>query len=76
MNKVLLQKGIKRLAIALPLCFIGPVVVHQAFQNKTHTLYLPVLLSGILLLALAFFYGFTGIKTLVNALLGKRKTNL
>lgn len=76
MNKTLLQKGIKRLAFALPLCFIGPVVVHQAFQNKTHALYIPVLLSGILLLALAFFYGLTGIKTLVNALLGKRKTNL
>jgi len=47
--------------------------VHQAFQNKTHPLYLPVLLVGIVLLALAFYYGFTGIRTLIDALLGKKK---
>jgi hypothetical protein len=57
----------------LILCFVGPFVVHQAFQNKTHPLYLPVLLVGIVLLALAFYYGFTGIRTLIDALLGKKK---
>ena len=57
----------------LILCFVGPFVVHQAFQNKTHPLYLPVLLVGIVLLALAFYHGFTGIRTLIDALLGKKK---
>ena len=57
----------------LILCFVGPFVVHQAFQNKTHPLYLPVLLVGIVLLSLAFYYGFTGIRTLIDALLGKKK---
>ena len=57
----------------LILCFVGPFVVHQAFQNKTHPVYLPVLLVGIVLLALAFYYGFTGIRTLIDALLGKKK---
>jgi hypothetical protein len=57
----------------LILCFVGPFVVHQAFQNKTHPLYLPVLLVGIVLLALAFYYGFTGIRTLIDALLWKKK---
>ncbi|MBT6160597.1 DUF6095 family protein [Flavobacteriaceae bacterium] len=73
MNSLLLRKGLKRMSYFLILCFVGPFVVHQAFQNKTHPLYLPVLLVGIVLLALAFYYGFTGIRTLIDALLGKKK---
>jgi len=73
MNSLLLRKGLKRMSYFLILCFVGPFVVHQAFQNKTHPVYLPVLLVGIVLLALAFYYGFTGIRTLIDALLGKKK---
>ncbi len=56
--------------------FTGPFIVHQAFKNEGHPLYLPVLIFGILLLVVAFYFGFLGIKTLVNALLGQRKTKL
>jgi hypothetical protein len=34
------------------------------------------LILGVLFLMTAIYYGFTGIKTLVNALLGERKTKL
>jgi MFS-type transporter involved in bile tolerance (Atg22 family) len=73
MNKALLQKGLQRMSVFILCCFIGPFVVHQAFQNEGHPLYYPVLILGLILLALAFFYGFLGIKTLVAALLGERK---
>jgi uncharacterized membrane protein len=56
--------------------FIGPVIVHQAFKNQNHSLYFPVLVLGLLILITAMYYGFSGVKTLVNALLGKRKTKL
>ena len=73
MNKTLLQNGLKLMSYFIVLCFIGPFVVHQAFQNKFHTLYYPVLTLGLILLSLAFYFGFKGIKTLVNALLGEKR---
>ena len=76
MNKPLLIKGLKKISLFLLCCFIGPVVVNQAFKNQGHPLYVPVLILGILFLMTAIYYGFTGIKTLVNALLGERKTKL
>jgi hypothetical protein len=76
MNKPLLQKGLKKMSLFLLCCFIGPVIVHQAFKNQTHFLYAPVLIVGILFLITAMYYGFSGVKTLVNALLGERKTKL
>jgi len=76
MNPPLLIKGLKKMSLCLLCCFIGPVVVHQAFKNKEHPLYVPVLILGILFLMTALYYGFIGIKTLVNGLLGERKTKL
>ncbi len=73
MNKVLFQKGLKRMVTFLICCFSGPVVVHQAFKNKEHPLFYPVLLIGLSLLAIAIYYGFLGVKTILNALLGERK---
>ena len=73
MNKILLQKGLKLMSYFIVLCFFGPFVVHQAFQIKTHSLYYPVLIIGLLLLGFAFYFGFKGIRTLVDALLGEKR---
>ncbi|MFZ9074727.1 MAG: DUF6095 family protein [Flavobacteriaceae bacterium] len=73
MNKALLQKGLKKMAFCLLCCFTGPVVVHQAFKNQDHPFYFPVLFLGLVMLVMAFYYGFSGIKMLVKALLGERK---
>jgi hypothetical protein len=71
MNKALLQKGLKKMAFCLLCCFTGPVVVHQAFKNQDHPFYFPVLFLGLVMLVMAFYYGFSGIKMLVKALLGE-----
>ena len=73
MNKIQLQKGLKLMSYFLVLCFVGPFMVHQAFQNKSHPLYYLVLTIGLLLLGLAFYFGFKGIRTLVTALLGEKR---
>lgn len=73
MNKILLQKGLRSMSFSIVFCFIGPFVIHQAFQNKNHPLFYPVFVLGILLLTLTLYFGFKGIKTLVNAMLGERK---
>jgi preprotein translocase subunit SecG len=76
MNKPLLQNGLKKMSLFLICCFIGPVIVHQAFKNQNHPLYFPVLILGFLFLIIALYYGFSGIKSLVNAILGEQKRKL
>tara|TARA_A100000164_G_scaffold256336_1_gene228426 strand:- start:130 stop:363 length:234 start_codon:yes stop_codon:yes gene_type:complete len=73
MNKVLFQKGLKRMVVFLLCCFFGPVFVYQAFKNKEHPLFYPVLIIGLSLLSVAIYYGFLGVKTILNALLGEQK---
>ena len=73
MNKVHLQKGLKQMTFFLFCCFLGPVIVHQAFKNNEHPFYYPVLIIGLSILVIAICYGFMGTKTIVNALLGERK---
>ena len=76
MNKPLLQTGLKKMSLFLVCCFVGPVIVHQAFKNQNHPLYFPVLILGFLFLIIALYYGFSGIKSLVNAILGEQKRKL
>ncbi|TNF76465.1 MAG: hypothetical protein EP302_01120 [Bacteroidetes bacterium] len=67
------MKGVKRLAWTLALMFSGPVVLYQAFRNQDHPWYMPVLVIGCLLAIGAVGMGFYSIKTLVDALFGRKK---
>jgi hypothetical protein len=67
-NKTLLGKGIKYLAMALPLSAIGPVILYSAFNNQQHPLYIPVLILGLIACIAAVFLMFKGIGTLVKSL--------
>jgi len=67
-NKEILTKGIKYLAFAIPLIFIGPSVLFTAFNNQTHFLYIPVLIFGILAMFAAIILLFKGIMTIVKAI--------
>lgn len=73
MEKIALQKGLKRVGYAILLAFTGPVVIMQAFQNERHPWYWPVLIVGLLLTVFAMINGFRGISSLVEGLLGKKK---
>lgn len=73
MNKVLFKKSLKRLLSFLFFAFSGPITIYQAFKNKEHHLYIPVLIIGLILFFLAIFNGFKGIKILENSFLGQKK---
>lgn len=66
-KKIVLQ-GIRFLAIAMPLLFIGPVIIHSSFKNQNHPWYYAVLSLGILFCVLAMYFMFRGIKTVVKGL--------
>lgn len=67
-NKALLDKGMKYMLYALPLMFIGPSVIYNAFINKKNVWHYLVLAVGIFLSCLAVYYMYKGIKTLTDAL--------
>jgi protein-S-isoprenylcysteine O-methyltransferase Ste14 len=67
-NKELLAKGIKYLAGALPLLFIGPVVINNAFMNKQNVWHYLVLAVGIVFCLGAMFLLYFGLKTIMKSL--------
>ena len=67
-NKGLLLKGLKILAGALPLSFVGPVVLFSSFKNQEHAWFIPILLFALLAMAAAIYLMFKGINTVMKAL--------
>ncbi|HNP34141.1 MAG TPA: DUF6095 family protein [Flavobacterium sp.] len=72
-SKKLLDKGIKYMLYALPLMFIGPSVIYNAWINKENVWHYLVLAIGIALCLLAVYFMFKGIKTLTDALFNHDK---
>ncbi|MBX9807631.1 MAG: hypothetical protein K2X95_07505 [Flavobacteriaceae bacterium] len=67
-NKELLSKGIKKLAWALPLLFIGPALIHNAFINKQNDWHYLVLGVGIVTCLSTVYLMFLGLQTLMRSL--------
>lgn len=67
-NKEVLFKGVRYLAGALPLTFIGPSVIYSAFNNREHPLYAAILILGILACGGAMFLIYKGINTIMKAI--------
>ena len=66
-NKEILNRGFKYAVIALPMFFIGPTIIHSAFKNQQHTLFIPVLGLGIVFCILAVIYLFRALKTILKS---------
>jgi hypothetical protein len=67
-NKELLSKGIKYLSGALPLMFIGPAVIYNAFMNQQNVWHYLVLAIGIIACITSIFLMFLGLKTIMKSL--------
>lgn len=72
-NRELLNKGIKYLVYALPLIFIGPSVIYNAFMNKQTNWHYLVLAVGCIMCLGAIFLMFKGIKTITDSLFNDDK---
>ncbi|TPN82072.1 DUF6095 family protein [Aquimarina algicola] len=71
-DKNILGKGVQRMAIALIFMFISPVIIHSAFKNQDHPMYVPILILGLLGAGFAIFMAFRGLKTIMESIFGKR----
>ena len=67
-NKELLSKGVRYLAGALPLLFIGPSLIHNAFMNQQNVWHYLVLGIGIIACLASVYLIFLGLKFMMKAL--------
>ena len=70
-DKEILTKGIRLMAICLLLMFAGPFMLHVAFSNQEKPLYIPILILAIILCAMAVFFLFKGINTILDSIFKK-----
>lgn len=67
-DKKILVKGLKYMGWALPLMFLGPVVIHSSFKNQEHPLFIPIIGLGIIFCLLAILLMAFGLKTIMKSL--------
>tara|TARA_R100001377_G_C3147301_1_gene94968 strand:- start:105 stop:338 length:234 start_codon:yes stop_codon:yes gene_type:complete len=67
-NKDVLINGIKKMGLSLLCMFLGPTILYIAFSNQEKTLYIPLLLVGIIVCGLAIIMAFKGLKTIMDSM--------
>ncbi|WP_299111171.1 DUF6095 family protein [uncultured Winogradskyella sp.] len=71
-DKEILTKGLKQLLLCLILMFLGPTMLHLAFNNQNKALYIPLLIVSIILCILAIVLLAVGINTIMNSMFKKK----
>jgi hypothetical protein len=69
-NRKLLQKGVFYLAGTVPLLFLGPIVIYNAFTNQNHPFFYVVLSVGCIICLLAMFLIFKGLNNIMKSIFG------
>ena len=67
-SKELLYKGLKYSIGALPLMFLGPIIIHNAFMNKHTWIHYIVLGVGLIVCITAVYLLFKGIQIIMKSL--------
>lgn len=62
------MRGLKYLGWALPMFFIGPVVLHSSFKNQQHPLFIPIAGLGGIICLTGMWFMFLGIRTIMQSL--------
>jgi hypothetical protein len=71
-DKKILFKGLKTLAFALLSLFMGPILLSFAFSKPDDKLYIPLLVVGCAISAMAVIMLFKGIKTIMSSMFKKK----
>jgi len=71
-NKDLLVDGLKTMGLTLFLAFLGPFILHTGFSNPDKPLYIPLVIGGVLICGAAIYFGFKGIRTIMDSLFGQK----
>lgn len=71
-DKDILVKGLKTMGISLACMFLGPTLFYIAQTNQEKPLYIPILIAAIIIGALAVYFAFKGINTIMDSMFKKK----
>jgi hypothetical protein len=71
-NRNLLVDGLKTMGLTLFLAFLGPFILHAGLSNPEKPLYIPLVIVGVLICGGAIYFGFKGIRIIMDSLFGKK----
>ncbi|TXD83016.1 hypothetical protein ESY86_10995 [Subsaximicrobium wynnwilliamsii] len=72
-DKDILVKGVKTMALSAALMFLGPTLLYIALSNKEKPLYIPILIVALIACGSAIYFGFKGLKTIMDSMFKKRQ---
>ena len=67
-NKPLFVKGLKTMGLTLVTLFTGPVLLHIGLANDEKSLYIPLVITGILISGVSIYLGFKGIRIILDSI--------
>ena len=67
-NKPLFVKGLKTMGLTLVTLFIGPVLLHIGLANDEKSLYIPLLITGVLISMVSIYLGFKGVRIILDSI--------
>ena len=67
-DKSLLVKGLKTMGLTLITLFLGPFLLHSGLSNPDRPLYLPLVITGLLVCGVSIYLGFKGIKIIMDSI--------
>lgn len=70
-NKDVLVQGIKTMGITAILMFLGPTLFYVGLSNPNKPLYIPILIAAGIICILAIYFGFKGLKTIMDSMFNK-----
>ena len=74
-DRDILNKGLQTMGICLLLMFAGPTLCYISLSNKEKPLFIPLLIISISICSAAVYFGFKGIRTIMDSMFGKRKSS-
>ena len=72
-DKDILVEGLKKMGISLACMLLGPTLLHIALTNREKPLFIPILIVGIIICALAMYFAFRGLMTIMDSMFKKKK---
>ena len=71
-DRNLLVDGLKTMGLTLFLALLGPFILHAGLSNPEKPLFIPLVIAGVLICGTAIFFGFKGIRTIMDSLFGEK----
>ncbi len=67
-NKPLFVRGLKTMGLTLVTLFLGPVLLHVGLANDEKSLYIPLVITGVLVSGVSIYLGFIGVRMILDSM--------